>query len=506
MKKLVLTLCLIAAATPAPADVLILKNGEKISGDHKKEGNKHTIVTYNGEVHTYDKSEVKKVKYQSRVTLAEASAKMDMLMNLVYPLFKAPEPEEYQFFRDVFTSNMEYSRQFSEAEIAASQERTFRGENGEVRYSIGARRMEANERGGSSSRSEAFTLRDKDMDETFIDEWGSYTDKFKRLKRNSDYNELKDIKKRSNSLYEFAKHPPVGLEDEAKTVLEALVALKKCIRQAERSLRKVNAISHIRRRGEREIRELRQKMNIAGRKTGWNEEEKRSIERDYQRHASALEKRENRLTTDIASKNKIAKTEIREFVSLRDDTVTKLFAAYDKVQVKLVQGPKQGQPTAKVVSLTGGEQVHLTDAIEKARTFAREYPQKSIGRTSAGCEDLQLEINQKIVECFLGYRLHMTINIHDIQRKDENGIRLLTAGDPAGVKGELGAKVSLEINPQLYKDQFSSCDINDQIEIIATIHMVETVPPLDELKDDESSKPTFTLTGSLAGVEKGCGE
>jgi hypothetical protein len=483
-------------AGDAAADRLVLKDGRELRGDARREGDTWTIVTDTGETLTFSKSEVKRHHYASRVTPLQAAEMFREYAALVEQVLNAPVPEQYVWLREITEQAGSYRYAEDTGRVTYRERLNFRtGQfSGGTSGTASIRSIEGGE--GSEHRTESKTLRDKGIDNVFVEDWAHYVGKFESLAADLRYKELVRRGKYSGSLYDFAMWPPAGYEREGQAIKQALDSVQTAIELAVTTQNMVAALptQHWR---------LQDEINRA-----YNDlEEARSRLRDAdERHKDArrttVRERESRLRDKIAKMNRDiprsstnAERRINDLARQREITrgaIARASSAMGAVLSDVIpMTPSPSQPTRS-----------LEEAIEEANRLILRHRERARNLTTLGLDQLRAESDAALHALFEGQDFRMGLYLQDTRHSESGGYELTAATRPADQPAP-PCLAHLKFGDEL-RSRLVMCPKGAALALVARVQSVRRSAPWSELEANPAD-PQFVIFGAVQSVESDCG-
>jgi hypothetical protein len=325
-RRLMMAFLATTVARAAHADRLIMEDGTVHRGDVTRVDGGYALATSNGQRMAFDLDDVKRARYEARVTPEEAVAMVAELNGLALPLLEGPEPEQFVFINDVRTFNEQESFDAAAFQFDASRSRS--------RVRPGRRGFRRRSFSASASRADrALTSidfrtveRDKTADNVFADEWLRYVAEFEALANDPRYASLTDARRRSDSLGDFARRPPQGCAATASVVRSALIALDDCLELAEDTRKRVDALPRRVLAHNEDIRELENALALELDRLETTRHFRRQ-ERRVQRAEDRLRRRIAERDSEIARSRRVAERKINDFARARAEARRQLLTA-----------------------------------------------------------------------------------------------------------------------------------------------------------------------------------
>jgi hypothetical protein len=462
------------------ADTLILKDGRELKGNAQLEKDTWTIVTTDGQTLTFPKAEVKRHIFESRVSSVEAARLFREFKGLVDRCLDAPTPEQFVFFRNI----TERAGSFRYAE-----------ESGRVSFggiSHGGRRAA----GDSTSRTESTTLRDKNIDAVFVEDWAEYAANFERLAQDLRYKELTRRGKYTGSLHEFATFPPEGLESRAEAVRKALQAVETCIDMAQSTNRLISSLPFQQNQLQDEITRAQNEVEDARALVGDAKEDNRDTRKKKLRdRQSKLRDKVAEMNREIPERSRTAERKINEFTSHRE--VTR--GAFAHVSKCLGEAISNYEPPS--MPSEPETQASMPDAVAQATTLILRHRERAAGLTSLGLDQLRIDTEASLRALFEDKTFHMALYVEETDHAEEGGFALLAVDRPNGENGSQ-VRARLRFGDDL-KSKLVMCPKGAHVAVVARIQNVR-MEPWSEL-EKASADPKFVVSGMVRSVESDCG-
>ena len=487
----------IVAAIPVAADELTLKDGRVLQGQALREGKVWTIVTEDGETLTFSVEEVKRHIFESRVTPLEAARMMKELLELVTPVLGLPEPDQYVWLRDITEHSGSYSYQAESGTVVWKDRVKLKTGQYEFDRQQGAERSGFRSKAESADRWESKTLRDKGVDNVFVDQWARYVAYFERLSEDLRYEELTRRRKYSGSLAEFAVWPPGGYEKQAEAVKTALEAVAECIELAATTQRMVRAIPTKQRKlkdaiAKAENRAARARDKLKATPTNQKEYQKKRV-RDAE---DAVRGRVAKMNSEMPKATRNAELKINDFARRREVAKGALVRAANEMGAVYTEQPVRGTDAPQVATFP------LADAIEQGLQQVESHRQRCKGLAPLGLEALRAKTHANIRELFTGRTFVMGLYFKTNDHAP-GGAYQLVAEDRAENQGESRVRVMLHFDQSFFND-LAMCTKDTGITLEASIQNVTLSPALEEL-EGSTVEPVFLVQGNVIAVEQGCG-
>ncbi len=484
-------------AIPTQADELILKNEQIIEGEAVLEGKIWTIITKDGETLTFDRSEVKRHIFESRVTPLEAVAMMKELVRLVEPVLFAPEPDQNIWSRAITEHSGRYRyRSRTHTVFLRDRIRVTSGQ-GQYEQARGGTARHSQSDAESHARTESKTLRDKGIDAVFVDEWARYIAYFERLEEDLLYEELTKRRKYSGSLAEFARWPPKGYEQQAEALKKALEAIDESIELAKTTQRLVRAIPIKQRKLEAAVTKAENRVARAkDRLESAAQNQKRYRSKDVGTAESSLRRARARLQNDFPKATRVAEQKINDFARRREVTIGAVVRAAEELGAVYTEQP------ADNLDVPGAETFPLAKAIEEGLQQIDRHRQQSQELAPLGLETLRARTRANIREIFTGRKFVMRLFVKTNGHSPEAGYHLV-AEDRAEGQGESHIKTMLHFDESLLND-LAMCKTDAGVILEASVQSIEVSPTLEAL-ESQGVEPVFVVKGTVVAVESGCG-
>ncbi|HNO78631.1 MAG TPA: hypothetical protein PKN33_11275 [Phycisphaerae bacterium] len=479
------------------ADELILKDGQVIEGEAEREDDVWTIVTKDGETKTFDKSEVRRHVFESRVTPLEAAAKMKEFVELVEPTLFAPEPQQYIWSRAISEHAGRYSYRTKNASVFRRDRARVKNGQYQFDYTRGGNGSASKSESTVEERSESKVLRDKGIDAVFVDEWARYIAYFERLEEDLLYEELTSRRKYSGSLAEFAMWPPKGYEQQAEAVKRALDAMDDSIELAKTTHQLVQAIPINHRKLKEAVTKAKSRVARAESKVdAADQSQKKYRKNDLTKAKGALSRAEGKLENDIPKASRVAEKKINDFARRREVAIGAIVRAAEEIGAIYTEEPADNSDLPEATSLT------LSDAIEKATRQIENHRANSKDLAPLGRDTLRSRTHGRIREIFTGRKFTMRLFVKSNSRLPEGGYELV-AEDRAEGQGDTRIRTSLRFD-ESFLSELAMCRIDTGVAIEASVQDVRFEPSLEDL-ESSSIDPVFVLDGTIVSVDSGCG-
>lgn len=323
---------MLVAMPGARADRLMLADGGVIEGAVTRTRNTYAVVTSSGQQLTFDKADVKRAKYVSRVSLADAATMVAEFRELVMPVLDVREPDPFIRYTDEQTYGETSTYDAASARFDAS--RGF-SRHGRHRSRFAERHRSAS---GFSSQStidggmSTTVYRDKDTDDVFVDDWVRYTAMFEALGGDPRYRALTNRRRHADSLGDFAHRAPDQHDATGDAVRDALNAVDDCLDLAADTQRRVQALP---------LRELEHAEAIRKLEDNLEREQARLRTaydyydqlRDVRRAEDRLRRRLTRMETELERAERVAERKINEFARAREIARRQIIAAEQQLAV-----------------------------------------------------------------------------------------------------------------------------------------------------------------------------
>jgi len=326
MNMTVLLAAGLGTAAAASADRLIMTNGVEVRGDVTRTSEAYIVTTPSGDDVAYDRDEVRRAEYVSRLTPDDAADQLAALRAMIEPVLDAPEPDQFIFLSDVVRFDDSASATGSSARFDATRSvrRTQFGRDrfGGRSFGTDAFRFDRNRSGTVVSTVE----RGQTSDDVFVDEWLRYVAPFTAVAQDPRYRALTDPRVHSDALGDFARRAPDRYDAASRAVRDALRALDRCLDLAADTRKRVAALPLLSLSDDEAIRDLELDLE--------RERDRLVTARDYWRQKDRVNRAEDRLReriverdNDLIRARRIAERKINEFAHARELTRQLLRAA-----------------------------------------------------------------------------------------------------------------------------------------------------------------------------------
>ncbi len=484
-------------ALPALADELILKDGQVIEGEADREKDIWTIVTKDGETKTFNKSEVKRHIYESRVTPLEAASMMKQFVELVEPVLFAPEPQQYIWSRAITERSGGYSYRSRNSAVFRRDRARVRTGQFQFDYTQGGRDSNARTDGASRETTESAELRDKGIDAVFVDEWARYIAYFERLDEDLLYEELTSRRKYSGSLAEFAMWPPKGYEQQSEALKKALDEIKESIQLAKTTQQLVQVIPIKQRKLQEAVTKAQSRVARAQSKVDIAAPNQRKHRLNSLAKAEgALRRALGNLQNDIPKATRNAERRINNFARRREVAIGSVVRAAEEL------GAVYTEESGGDLDLPPTESLTLADAIEKAMQQVESHRANSKDLTPLGLDTLRSKTRGNIREIFTGRTFVMRVFVKTNGRSPEGGYHLV-AEDRADGQGNSRIKTTLQFGDSFLSD-LAMCKTDTGVTIEASVQDVTLERSLADL-ESSSLDPVFVVEGTVVAITTGCG-
>ncbi|MCB9850509.1 MAG: hypothetical protein H6817_07360 [Phycisphaerales bacterium] len=305
------------AAATAYGDKLIMEDGNVIMGAVSRTSSEYTVVQTNGTQFTFDKSDVKRAEYITRVSAEDAADMLAEFRELVMPVLDVQEPSPFISITD--EQQFGATSTFDAASASVDVNRGFARDG--RRRSFAFNRNRSASAFSAQSTFDSFATnssrRDKATDDVFVDDWVRYTAIFEALGNDPRYRDLTNRRRHADSLGDFAFRAPDEHDALADAVRDALNAVDDCLDLAASTQKRVQALPLRALEHAEDIRELeddlaRERDRL---RTAYDYYDQL---RDVRRAEDRLRRRITKAETETERAQRVAERKINEFARARE--------------------------------------------------------------------------------------------------------------------------------------------------------------------------------------------
>ncbi len=327
-------------------------------------------------------------------------------------------------------------------------------------------------------------------DGTFVDDWARYTAAFEAVARSHDYKKLMRPKKSTNSLKDFALHPPTEKEELAAVLKQVVTSVENCVKMAKDTQEAVKRLPHAHIAHQRDIRKLQDEVSRLQRKAG-------KAPRALRKAQHKLDERTTRMHNALDSVIQNADTAINDFARERTVARRQLEAAWDHL---VSAGTASSAPVA-AGRQTEPTQLPSDQLADQYRQFVNKYLAEAKELTSVGRAALRDRTEASIERLFVGKQFMLHLEVIDIRQAGVDGY-VLVANHRGGGPGAIVTTAEFQFSGELRSDLIG-CRTRARIELTAQIKQVALTPGLDAASES-NRPPVVHLIGDVLSVAAGC--